>query len=445
VSGRACRDVRADLSAHLEGDLVPGSAGEVRRHLESCAACRSELELLRLTVGALRRLPDLPPPAGILDGVRARLRPEPRHRRLLVGRQWLLGVPVGALATLAVVVGIVFFQARYPGIRRMVGPGGPAPQPTARVETPPPPPPAAIPQPRETPAAKRTAPRERSGERAARANPGKSVTAATQPPLASPADSRGPDAPVAPNPPGADLAAQREFAPEKSRPGEDWAAAPSRFFIPEPEPSPELTVAVDEYPGGRPEAIHGPPHRRFVAPDSPEVQPRAISSLRSAAGIRTAGAPPAAAVRPAPPGMVDLAAPGPAPAVTAPAAAPRETRRAPASSAHLRIVLLLPPDGDSIDDVKRLLRREGAGEVAVGALDPRSVREAFAPHRGRLGFVHEPARGWTVRASVPQPAVAGLLDALARRPGLNVLEQTAAPVVQGRLHGRQDLRITILR
>jgi anti-sigma factor RsiW len=444
MSARACRDVRADLSASLDGDLDPKAAGEIRRHLESCAACRSELELLRLTVGALRRLPELPAPAAILDGVRARLRPQPWHRRLLEGRQWLLGVPVGALATLVVVVGIAFFQARYPGIQRMVGPGGPAPPPPARVEAPSPPPPDAGQQPREIPAAKQTAPRERSGDLAAKAAPRKSMTAAAPTPAAAPADSRALEAPFAPGPPEPDLAVQREIAPEESRQQEDQAAAPSRFVIPEPEPSPERTVAVDEYPGGRPETIYGPPHRRFVTRDSLEGQPRTIASLRSAAGIRTAGAPPAA-VRPAPPGMVDLAAPGPAPVVPAPAARSAETRRAPAPPAPLRIVLLLPPDGYSIDDVKRLLRREGADEVAVGVLDTRSVREAFAPHRDRLGFVHEPARGWTLRTSIPQPAVAGLLDALARRPGLSVLEQTAAPVIQGRLHGRQDLRFTILR
>ena len=106
MSLRTCRDVRADLSAYLDGELNAGLTSETRVHLESCAECRFELELLRRTVSALRGLPDLPPPAAILAGVRAHMRPEPWYRRLLDGRRWPLGVPIGALATVLVVVGI---------------------------------------------------------------------------------------------------------------------------------------------------------------------------------------------------------------------------------------------------------------------------------------------------------------------------------------------------
>jgi hypothetical protein len=451
VNARACRDIRLDLSAYLDGDLDPVAAGETRVHLEACTACRAELEQLHLTVGALRRLPDLPAPAAILDGFRARLRPEPRHRRLLGGRQWLLGVPVGALATLLVVVGITLFQARYPGIERAVTSGGPAAAPPARVEAPTPP--AASPQPREMRTVKKS---DLPGQSNADAVPARRLKPVTA---------------TAPTPAG----------PEKPQQRGDLAAAPSRFIIPEPETAAERTVAVDEYPGGPPESIQAPPYRRFGALGSLEGQPRTVSSLRaeepdvaagsarvgdtgaglrripigegraataSRAGVesRTVGALPAA-VQTTPAGTVDLGAPAEAPADLAPAApAPAvEARRMPATSASLRVVCLLPSDGDRVDDLKRLLRREGAVDVEVAMLEPRAVREAFTPHRGRPGILHEPARGWTLRVGVAPQAVARLLDALAKRPGLRILEQPPAPAARGHLSDQQVLRITVLR
>ncbi|HEY6000458.1 MAG TPA: anti-sigma factor, partial [bacterium] len=137
MSPRACEEIRALLPAHLDGELDRDTAAGVGAHLEGCRACREELETLQLAVEALRRLPDLPAPASILNGVRARLRPVPWHRRLLAGRSWLAGVPVGALATLLVVVGVALFQARYPGLRDKAGPPavtgpGAAPEGTPR-------------------------------------------------------------------------------------------------------------------------------------------------------------------------------------------------------------------------------------------------------------------------------------------------------------------------
>jgi hypothetical protein len=120
MSARSCADVRAYLSEYLEGDLDGASAEATRVHLERCAECRLELEQLRLTSGALQRLPDLPPPAAILAGVRARLRPEPWYRHLLAGRGLRFTFPLGAAATVLVVIGVAFFAARHPEIPRTV-------------------------------------------------------------------------------------------------------------------------------------------------------------------------------------------------------------------------------------------------------------------------------------------------------------------------------------
>jgi len=67
-------DVVQDLlSSYLDGDLSPQQRDEVEEHLASCAECREELEMLRLTLDALHDLPDLPAPAGFTDAVLSRI------------------------------------------------------------------------------------------------------------------------------------------------------------------------------------------------------------------------------------------------------------------------------------------------------------------------------------------------------------------------------------
>ena len=127
MNTRTCGEVRADLSAYLEGDLDAAQAEANRLHLESCAACRSELALQRLATDALRRLPVLPPPAAILAGVRSRLRPEPWYARLFCARHWRLELPLGAAATLLVALGISLLPARHPELPTTVQRDFPAP------------------------------------------------------------------------------------------------------------------------------------------------------------------------------------------------------------------------------------------------------------------------------------------------------------------------------
>lgn len=303
MSARACRDVRAVLSAYLDDDLDAVALGEIRAHLESCAACHRELDLLRLTVGALRRLPDLPPPAGILAGVRARLRPDPWYRRLLQRRRWLLGVPVSALATLALVVAISLFQARFPGIERQTAH---APQPPAA-----------------------PAPRQAAGS-----SPAPLIREETTPQPA----------------PAAAFRHVETDAAKKLETQEDFAAAPSR------------------------------------APFEP------------VAGAR-----------------------------------------------EMRLVCLLPAGGDTVEDLRRLLRRAGVEEIESAALDPQAVREYFAPPRNRPALLPENAQGWTVTVTILRGSLPRLLEALAGRPGLRILERPAADPERGRATDQRILRITVFR
>src|SRR5262245_12042120 len=56
-----CSDVRKLLPGLALGDVDAEPAREAGDHLESCAECRAEREVLESTVGLLRRCPPAPP------------------------------------------------------------------------------------------------------------------------------------------------------------------------------------------------------------------------------------------------------------------------------------------------------------------------------------------------------------------------------------------------
>lgn len=408
MSARSCRDIRADLSAYLDGDLDADLTGATRAHLETCAACRSELELLRLTVAALRRQPVLPPPAAILAGVRARLRPEPWYRRFLGGGFRTFEFPLGAAATVLVIAGISLLWLRNPEMSETLS-RDPFPRPPAA-------PAAQLPTPSKT----------------------------IVPPV--PVDHRPKEdrqsAPPAP------VARRREAR---------------RLAVPPPAP-----VAAYDL-------------REYDAPGAP-APTSAIGGLKVAtagspadAGSGTTGRDGAASSAPSAPSalsdrstlMVRLkrrqSEPHPFP-VEAPKDTLREEtsrtenrvaatsfallgdeKKSSAESApqRIRFFCLLPRDGDSVEDLARWLRREGADSVAVRELEPWATREAFDPHRRRFADQPEPSRGWTVTAAVPPNVLVLLLDARAGRTCLRLPGQpTPDP---GNPEVPVDLQITVVR
>jgi len=122
----------------------------------------------------------------------------------------------------------------------------------------------------------------------------------------------------------------------------------------------------------------------------------------------------------------------------------QEALRAPATDTSPQVLCLLPA-ADTIDDLKLLLRRENASEIAVVALAPQAILEAFAPHRQRRDVLPEPSRGWTVSARIAPQSLPRLLDALTNRPGVRVLEQPPAAPAGEELPERWNLRITVLQ
>ena len=58
-----CREVRAQMSDYLDGELEPAAAASVERHTRWCPNCRRMLTNLRRTLGGLRALRDEAPAA----------------------------------------------------------------------------------------------------------------------------------------------------------------------------------------------------------------------------------------------------------------------------------------------------------------------------------------------------------------------------------------------
>jgi hypothetical protein len=109
------------------------------------------------------------------------------------------------------------------------------------------------------------------------------------------------------------------------------------------------------------------------------------------------------------------------------------------------VVCLLRPDGDTVEEIESLLKREGAVDLEVRALEPPALRAAVASQRERLGDLSEPLLGWTLTARMQTPALARLLEALKARAGLRILEQPAATVVSVDSGEPTNLHITVLR
>lgn len=89
------------LSAHLDGELGPDAAVRLRRHLENCGRCVSELEELQRVRAAVRSLPALELPPDVVPLRSAE--PIPAHRN----RGMWVGVAAAAVAALIAVAALL--------------------------------------------------------------------------------------------------------------------------------------------------------------------------------------------------------------------------------------------------------------------------------------------------------------------------------------------------
>ena len=101
-----CRQFRERLSPYLEGDLEPATRQSVEAHLSQCSACSSELEALRNLLSELKEAPPVGVPPAFRERVWARIESSTLLERIrhAVLEPWYVKIPVGALATAAIVL-----------------------------------------------------------------------------------------------------------------------------------------------------------------------------------------------------------------------------------------------------------------------------------------------------------------------------------------------------
>jgi anti-sigma factor RsiW len=92
-----------ELSAYIDGELAPGEAEEMRRHVATCPPCQARMEALRETKRLLGALREPAPPLGFEADLLARLA-EP-------ARPWWHGRPRPAVMLAAAVLAVVLVAA----------------------------------------------------------------------------------------------------------------------------------------------------------------------------------------------------------------------------------------------------------------------------------------------------------------------------------------------
>jgi len=102
---QGCRQIKEQLSAYLDGELDEGQRHAVAAHLQTCPACRRELELLTALDGALGSL-TAPAPPDLAGRVLARL---PRRRRA-----WWQNLALAASLVLGIILGGTVARDFYP-------------------------------------------------------------------------------------------------------------------------------------------------------------------------------------------------------------------------------------------------------------------------------------------------------------------------------------------
>jgi len=109
----SCAEALDLLEPYLDGDLPPGQADGVRRHLEACPACAAELSLAARIQSELRALPQPDCPPEVIERVRRAGRgeviPFPSRDR---APRWRIAA-AAALAALAVGGGSLFVHLQH--------------------------------------------------------------------------------------------------------------------------------------------------------------------------------------------------------------------------------------------------------------------------------------------------------------------------------------------
>ena len=109
----SCASVLSILSEYVDGELLESDVSLVEAHVAECDRCANELRMLRATVGSLRMVAEVEPPAGLRERIAAATtarRPFSLamlwSRLGLLRRRPQLGWSVGAAAAAAAIAGL---------------------------------------------------------------------------------------------------------------------------------------------------------------------------------------------------------------------------------------------------------------------------------------------------------------------------------------------------
>ena len=102
-----CRAVRAKLGRFADSELPPADQASVRKHIQECSGCRSELNALQALSTTLDRLVVPPVPEDLTTAIMSRVREQPVAPRWAWGMfefwvGWSAGMRAAACATAAI-------------------------------------------------------------------------------------------------------------------------------------------------------------------------------------------------------------------------------------------------------------------------------------------------------------------------------------------------------
>ena len=432
----ACRECRDRLSPYLEGELEGEELTRLEGHLDGCAACREELELLRLTVDSLRGLPDLPAPAGILEGVREGMAPLPWHRRLvraLVGPGWRR-LPFGAFATLLVAFGIFTLTERYPEIGQPPRVAPPTVAPVA--------------EPARPPAENMREEADKDDAFPEVLERSTSITITGEDKVASP------------------VAAA---VPREDRERHEAREVQAEGFAPPPLDTPAVALR------GKGEAVTGPSFRTAQGLANTPSQVRATGQAGTAtppeAGERAAfvvgskkeivrdlGAMDTVKRKKAAPakGRLQKSIPfrpeGEAATGVASFADGRGSLRSMTMAEEAvgrpddtEIFTIVSFTEDEMGELRRSLKEAGGQLLEMKTIDAYASRQMALPYQNRIPVSQMISRGWQIRATVPRDNVERFVDSLSDRQALQVLHRAQVQADWDAEPGSQRIEINLIR
>jgi len=117
--------VQERFSDYLESELSPEEQAEVAAHLESCEACRNELNAFRHTLRSLAQLPPIPAPEGFVGKVQQRINKRSRGR-FFRGERLFMRVPFEWISFVIIILMLALYILMMQEVRPLKGKGTPA-------------------------------------------------------------------------------------------------------------------------------------------------------------------------------------------------------------------------------------------------------------------------------------------------------------------------------